>query len=220
MTINQITSIDFYKKYILKFNISSLPVNFHKYKLINLEEINLENLLLLNGIRYLNFPYSTFVVIESIEEQIYLYLGGNEYLVKKNRIFLPVLIGAHRVDIGLTKDIKIYAISIYETDLNYDLESKHLFSILTSFSFIYFDTKVLAISNNNYNYLVFGYGLYGHINKVPDKQIDENIVYYDIEKELIKKNIDHNTIYSEIFFIDKYVQSDIFRFYENNNSLY
>jgi hypothetical protein len=220
MTLNQITSIDFYKKYILKFNISSLPVNFHKYKLINLEEINLENLLLLNGIRYLNFPYSTFVVIESIEEQIYLYLGGNEYLIKKNRIFLPVLISAHRVDIGLTKDIKIYAISIYETDLNYDLESKHLFGILTSFSFIYFDTKVLAISNNNYNYLVFGCGLYGHINKVPDKQIDENIVYYDIEKELIKKNIDHNTIYSEIFFIDKYVQSDIFKFYENNNILY
>jgi hypothetical protein len=217
-------SIDFSKKYILIFNSSSLPINFDKYKLINLKTIDMKNLITMNEIKYLNFPYSGFVVIESLIEQIYLYIGGTQYLVKKNRIFLPVIIGAHRIDIGLTKDIKIYTISIFETDLLYDLESNHLFNILTLFTTIDLDivTHICNGNNNDYNNrknLIFRCGMYGccSLYELTNKQIDENIIYYKIEKELTKKNIDHNTILSKIFFIDKYVQSDIFRFYEDKN---
>ena len=216
--INHQISSDFSKKYILKFNSLLLPINFEKYKLINLETIDMKNSIIINDIKYLNFPYSTFVVIESSIEPIYLYIGGSEYLVKNNRIFLPVLIGAHRVDIGLTKEIKIYTISIFETDLLYDLESKHLFQILTLFTSIDIDIDIYD-NDNYYNNLIYKNGIYcSHYSlyKFSNKQIDENIVYYEIEKELTNKNIDHNTILSEIFFIDKYVQSDIFRFYNNN----
>lgn len=199
-------------KYGLTFNTNSLPPNFNKYKLINLDEIDDKNIIIYNSIKYLNFPQSCFVLIESIDEQIILFISGVEYFIKKSMLFFPILIGGHKVQIGLTPNIKIYSSSIFELDNNYDIESKKLFNILVSFNSKYFN----IYDENNKNILISRYGMYGYTPKINLEFVDENILYHKIENDLKDKNCDNKLIYDEIYFIDKYIQSDIIKIVKEN----
>jgi hypothetical protein len=203
---------DIKDKYGLTFNTNSLPPNFNKYKLINLDEIDDKNIIINNSIKYIDFPLSCFVLIESLDEQIILFIGGMDCFIKKSRLFFPILIGVHKVQIGLTPNIKIYSSSIFELDNNYDIESKKLFNILVSFNSKYFD-----IYDENYkNILVIRYGMYGYIPKINLEFVDENILYNKIENDLKYKNYDTKLIHNEIYFIDKYIQSEIIKFVKDN----
>jgi hypothetical protein len=203
---------DFKYKYGLTFNTNLLPPNFNKYKLIIWDEIDHKNIIINNSIKYLDFSHSTFVIIESLDNQIYLYIGGVEYLIKKSILFFPILIGTHNVCIGLIPNIKIYTSSIFELDNNYHIESKKLFNILVTFNSIYFN-----IYDKNYkNILVSRYGMYGYTTKKNLEFVDENILYSRIENDLKDKNYDINLIYNEIYFIDKYIQSDIIKIVKEN----
>ena len=79
---------DIIKNYELKFNTSSLPVNFNKYQLVDFHEIDEKKIKIINSIKYVDFTCSAFVVIESLCNQIYLHIGETEYVIKKSRIFL------------------------------------------------------------------------------------------------------------------------------------
>jgi hypothetical protein len=196
----------------IKFNTSLIPPNFHNYQLMNLNLINEKDIRIINLIKYLDFSFSTFIVIESPNNQINLIIGGIKYTVTKSILFFPILIGFHKVSVGLTPDIKIYTSSVFDLKNNYNEESHKLFNFLISFNTIFFD----IYDDVCQELLVFRWGMYGYIrNEIDLEYLDESKFYLNTQNEFAKKNYTNDMINNEIFFIDKYVQSDILKFCNN-----
>lgn len=214
---NQLSNIynKFSNDFTIKFNPLSLPIDFYKYELLDFDKIDKKNFIIKNSMKYITFQKSTFIVIESIDEDINICIGNEELVIKNKRLFLPIFVGTHAMYIGITQNIKIFTISIYMNDDNFSEYSNKLFNLLLACGNIYFDIGITRkfYDNNNIS-LIFYHGLFlvTSYDQIEINGIDENKFYYKIENEFINDGICNNVIYSEIYFIDNNIQSDIFKF--------
>jgi hypothetical protein len=137
-----------------------------------------------------------FVVIESFEENFSMSFGEKFYFIEKGRKYIPIKYGFHDVYIRSSKNLKIYIEPNYKYK-DYSPYFNNLYRFLNKYTVIYCNLKLI----DNTNFYLIGWNMY-ELSDKPIKSIDENKFYY----EYIKYFNMHDSLYDEIYFIDKYIQ--------------
>lgn len=209
------------KKYAIKFNTDSIPVDWNQWIQLDIKKI--PSLYCMHG--YFSLDSFGFVVIESFDEDFDIELGGTNYKFDKGRKYIPIFYGVHSARIKIKENLKIYVGPGYNKDFNNlenpidlknpDMSDKFLngdsrggnplWYFLYQFPIIYENLNLNKSHDLYYKdcSLVFTNGMYGYGHFQSNSIPIENF-YFDY---INNANGSEDTI----SFIDNFVQHDIIK---------
>lgn len=199
-----------YKKYIVKFNINSMPLDFETANWKLYDKTNKNLIKKSDGTKLIELK-GQFFIIESLEQDIMLELGGQVFYTGLTKIYLPCLYSFLGVFIKLTDNINIYELRI-DSDISNNIKlldnQSDFFTFITSFP-IFFEDLTYNKTNSK---PIFYHGMYGFDDSKfynLDCNAIDNIFFNDLIKCV--KDEDKEYIDDIIYFIDKYIQYDIIK---------
>ncbi len=216
------------KKYIIKFDATSIPPNFNKWKKLDLKK-ELEDLdkikksyskdnklVYYKDLLYLN-RYKSVLIKSQNSDILEFDMYGTSHKMENKQVYFIFFPEYHDcfLKINSSNDIEVYV----PDDTNELIEIQKLYELFKKDYIILLD----KINNDEYQFLI-GSGMIGtgprHLNEHNLIVIDENKFYYELEQfeKDTNENFDEINFNEKITILDKYIQNDIIKICQKNNN--